>query len=287
MHEIEQTDELASVVGSARCAGLSHGFVPTMGCLHAGHLKLIDTSRKENDVTVLSVYVNPSQFGPSEDLGRYPRDIVRDRALAESAGVDILFRPSDAVMYPDGLQGQSVWVDPGDLGTGMEGEFRPGHFRGVATVVAKLLEMVRPDRMYLGQKDAQQAVVLSRMVRDLALAVTVRVIPTVREPDGLALSSRNIYLSTEERLEAAALNRGLEEAEHQYANGGRDAGHLTQIVREVLARDAPGGRIDYIAVVDAKTLKPVVGEVQGATLICLAVWFGSTRLIDNVSLAAE
>jgi len=232
----------------------SVGLVPTMGAFHAGHLALFEAARQENDVVVASLFVNPAQFGEREDLERYPRDEERDAELAEEAGVDVLFTPSPEEMYPEGY---ATWVDVGELGRKLEGEFRPGHFRGVATVCLKLFNIVRPDRAYFGQKDAQQAAVIKQLVRDLNLDLEIRVVPTVRDDDGLALSSRNAYLSPEERETALALPRAL-------ATG--DLGRA----RELLA----GLDIDYVE----------EANFNGQRVLAAAVRVGKTRLIDNVVL---
>ena len=235
----------------------SVGLVPTMGAFHAGHQALFEAARAENDVVVVSLFVNPAQFGAGEDLDRYPRDEARDAKLAEEAGIDILFAPSAEEMYPDGY---GTWVDVGELGEKLEGEFRPGHFRGVATVCLKLFNIVRPDRAYFGQKDAQQAAVVKQLVRDLNLDLEIRVVPTVRDDDGLALSSRNAYLSPEERDAALALPRAL---------GTKDL----QLAREGL-RDLD---VDYVEVAD----------LNGQKVLAAAVHIGKTRLIDNVILEGE
>jgi pantoate--beta-alanine ligase len=235
----------------------SVGLVPTMGAFHAGHLALFAAAREENDLVVASLFVNPAQFGANEDLDRYPRDEERDAQLAEDAGVDVLFAPSAEEMYPNGY---ATWVDVGDLGRRLEGEFRPDHFRGVATVCLKLFNIVRPDRAYFGQKDAQQAAVMKQLVRDLNLGLEIRVVPTVRDDDGLALSSRNRYLSPEERAAALALPRALET---------RDAAKA----RELL----DGLEIDYLE----------EASFNGQRVLAAAVRVGQTRLIDNVILEGD
>jgi len=239
--------------------GVSLGLVPTMGALHAGHLSLLAAARSENETVVMSLFVNPTQFGDVADLARYPRDTEHDLALAEKAGVDVVFAPSEGEMYPPGFQ---TWVDVVELGSTLEGESRPGHFRGVATVVLKLLEIVRPTRVYFGQKDAQQSAVVRRMISDLALEVELRVLPTVRDSDGLALSSRNVLLSPKEREQALALPRAL-------GTGDRDDALA-------LLRSTPGLEVDYVEVAD---FEPRV--------LAGAVRVGSTRLIDNVPLEAS
>ena len=240
-----------------RGSGPGTGLVPTMGAFHAGHLALFAAAREENDIVVASLFVNPAQFGANEDLDRYPRDEERDAQLAEEAGVDVLFAPAAEEMYPDGY---ATWVDVGDLGRRLEGEFRPDHFRGVATVCLKLFNIVRPDRAYFGQKDAQQAAVVKQLVRDLNLGLEIRVVPTVRDDDGLALSSRNRYLSPDEREAALALPRAL---------ATRDAAKA----RELL----DGLEIDYLE----------EASFNGQRVLAAAVRVGKTRLIDNVILEGE
>jgi len=264
-----------------RKAGRSVGLVPTMGALHEGHLSLIRRAREENDVVVVSVFVNPTQFGPQEDYSRYPRDLSRDTALAVEAGADLVFAPAAEEMY---LPGHSTWVEVEGLTDGRCGASRPGHFRGVCTVVTKLFALCRPDRAYFGQKDAQQLAVIRRMERDLNLGVDVVSCAIVREDDGLALSSRNVYLTPEERAQAVALSRSLRAAEQLVAEGEHRAKAIEATVRQVLA-EATLGEVDYVALVDAEELTP--GEVSaGEVLLALAVRFGGTRLIDNTVLRA-
>lgn len=250
MRVVRTIAELPEPLGSV-------GLVPTMGAFHPGHLSLFAVARAENDVVVASLFVNPAQFGPGEDLDRYPRDEARDTRLAEEAGVDILFAPSAEELYPEGYQ---TWVDVEDLGQRLEGEFRPGHFRGVATICLKLFNIVRPERAYFGQKDAQQAAVVKRMVSDLNLGVEIRVLPTVRDEDGLAFSSRNAYLSPREREAALALPRAL----------------ATKNLEQ--ARDELRGlEVDYVEEAD----------LDGQRVLAGAVRIGKTRLIDNVILEGE
>lgn len=256
------------------------GFVPTMGYLHQGHLALVRRARAENASVAVSIFVNPTQFGPTEDFERYPRDPERDATLLREAGVDLLFMPPPAEMYPPGYD---TWVDVGGVTARLEGAERPGHFRGVATVVTKLFNLVQPDRAYFGQKDAQQLVVIQKLTRDLNLPVEIVPCPTVREPDGLAMSSRNVYLTPEERREALALSRALHEAERLFAAGERDAGVLRDRVRAVISEGAPRGRIDYVSVADAETLAELEW-VDRRALVSLAVRFPSARLIDNTVL---
>ena len=239
--------------------GGSIGLVPTMGALHAGHLSLVEAARAENDTVVMSLFVNPAQFGDTSDLARYPRDTERDLALAEQGGVDFVFAPSEGEMYPPGFQ---TWVEVTEIGSILEGEFRPGHFRGVATVVLKLFEIVRPTRAYFGQKDAQQAAVIRRMIRDLALEIELRVLPTVRDTDGLALSSRNELLSPDEREAALALPRALATRE-------RDA--ALAVLHAVHDLD-----VDYVEIADFEP-----------TVLAAAIRVGRVRLIDNVPLEGD
>jgi pantoate--beta-alanine ligase len=253
------------------------GLVPTMGSLHEGHLSLARRARAENDLVVMSLFVNPTQFGAGEDLDRYPRDLDRDLHLAGDAGVDAVFHPQPDEMYDPGY---CTWVDVEGLADRLCGARRPGHFRAVATVVTKLFGLCRPERAYFGQKDAQQALVIRRMAADLDLGVDVVVCPIVREPDGLAMSSRNVYLTPAERTQAAMLYRALREAEAAIAAGGRDAGVVRATVLSALA-EAPLGRVDYVEVVAAEDLRPV-DVIAGEVLVALAVRFGTSRLIDNV-----
>ena len=273
MKVVRTIDELRKY-GPSRGTVPGTGLVPTMGAFHAGHLALFAAARAENEVVVVSLFVNPAQFGPDEDLDRYPRDEARDAKLADEAGVDLLFAPSADEMYPDGY---GTWVDVGDLGRRLEGEFRPDHFRGVATVCLKLFNIVRPDRAYFGQKDAQQVAVVRRLVRDLDLGVEVRVAPTVREEDGLALSSRNVYLSSDERKAAASLSAALREAANSYAAGERDPEALRGLLITRLTAE-PLVSIDYAELVDPATFQ------KPGSLAVVAARLGKTRLIDNHDL---
>jgi pantoate--beta-alanine ligase len=256
------------------------GLVPTMGALHDGHLSLVREARRMCDVVVVSVFVNPTQFGPSEDYEHYPRDLTKDTALLTDYNVDYIFAPAAEEMYP---QGFSTYVNVSGLSKPLEGATRPGHFRGVATVVAILLNTIRPDFAFFGQKDAQQAVIIKRMVKDLAFDSEIVVLPTVREESGLAISSRNLYLSPEEQHSAAVIHRGLTKAEEVFANGERHAGTLEEVVRTTIESE-PGVRIDYISVVDAKTLDNVDKLDERPILIAVAAYVGKTRLIDNTIL---
>jgi pantoate--beta-alanine ligase len=257
------------------------GFVPTMGALHEGHLSLVRASQAECGLTVVSIFVNPSQFGPKEDYRRYPRDLEKDLAMLGRCGPasPVVFSPTDEEMYPPGF---STWVEAGTVTEPWEGYFRPGHFRGVATVVLKLLNIVLPDQAFFGQKDYQQATVIRRLVRDLDVLVTIRVQPTVREPDGLAMSSRNAYLSPLERQQALVLWKSLCLARDLAEHGERDPGRIVEKMREIIL-SVPEARIDYIALADPDTLAPV-SEIRGRTLAAVAVRVGGTRLIDNCFL---
>ncbi|HMK09543.1 MAG TPA: pantoate--beta-alanine ligase [Anaerolineales bacterium] len=253
------------------------GLVPTMGFLHEGHLSLARRARQECRNVVVSIFVNPTQFGPSEDLGAYPRDLPRDLGLLAGAGVDLVWTPSPADVYPPGFQ---TWVTVEGLAQGLEGERRPGHFRGVATVVTKLFLAVQPQRAYVGQKDAQQAAVIRRVAVDLNFPVDVVVCPTVREPDGLAMSSRNSYLDPQERRAAPVLFRALEAARRAHAAGEHDADRLRQAMGAVLAEE-PRANVQYVSVADPDTLEEIHGPAARA-LFSLAVFIGKTRLIDNL-----
>ena len=253
------------------------GLVPTMGYLHEGHKSLIDKAVMENDRVVVSVFVNPIQFGPSEDLASYPRDLERDAELCEKAGANVIFHPEDSEMYFDDF---CTYVDMDDLTKGLCGKTRPTHFRGVCTVVSKLFHIVAPDRAYFGQKDAQQLAVIRRMVRDLNFDLEIVGCPIVREEDGLAKSSRNTYLSAEERKAAVVLHKGLTEGEKLLEAGEKDAAKVIAAVREVIEKE-PLAKIDYVELVDWNTLKPV-NTVEDTVLMAVAVYIGKTRLIDNV-----
>ena len=267
-------------VRAARVAGKRIGFVPTMGYLHEGHLTLMREARKECDFVVVSIFVNPTQFGPNEDFARYPRDLERDSALCESVPVDIIYFPSVDEMYPKPYL-TSVRVS--GITDTLCGASRPGHFEGVATVVAKLFNIVMPDVAYFGQKDAQQVAVIQRMVTDLNMDLEIRPVAIVREPDGLAMSSRNVYLSPEQREAALVLSRSLQMAQRRVAEGERDMAALREAIRTVIAAE-PLGEIDYVEIVDMLTLKPVE-RLEDRALAALAVRFGKTRLIDNCILS--
>ena len=255
------------------------GLVPTMGYLHEGHLSLVRRCREDNATAVASIFVNPTQFGPSEDLSTYPRDMEGDLAKLEAEGVDLVFAPDASEMYPDGFD---TTIDVGDIARRLEGEHRPGHFQGVATVVCKLLTIVRPDNVYFGQKDAQQCLVIKRLNADLNLGAEVVVLPTVRDPDGLALSSRNAYLSSENREVALSLYRALTLAETSYAGGVRDARVLRREMLALLEAE-PAAAVEYVSVADAETLVEL-DAMDGPALVSMAVRIGRVRLIDNVVL---
>ncbi|OGV64995.1 MAG: pantoate--beta-alanine ligase [Lentisphaerae bacterium RIFOXYA12_64_32] len=275
MDIIRTIPEMQAWALNAWRAGRRIGLVPTMGYLHAGHLSLVQVARVHAEVTVVSIYVNPTQFGPNEDLAAYPRDFERDEALCRDAGVDVVFYPSDADMYaPD----HSVWIVEEVLSKPLCGRSRPTHFRGVATVVAKLFNAVLPTVAVFGQKDAQQALVIQRLARDLNSPVRVIVAPTVREPDGLAMSSRNKYLSPDERQRAVAISKGLRRAADLYAAGTRDVNRLRDTVTDGIT--AAAGRVDYVEILSRDALAPVT-TVDRPCLLAVAAFFGKTRLIDN------
>jgi pantoate--beta-alanine ligase len=272
-------DEVRRAVAAARSRSLSLGFVPTMGALHEGHASLLRAARQECGFVIASIFVNPTQFGPNEDFKRYPRTLDADLDLCRREGADVVFTPEPSTVYPHGFR---TYVEVAGLQDLWEGAARPGHFRGVTTVVLKLYNIVQPDTAYFGQKDAQQVRIIEQMVRDLNLPVRVRVCPTVREPDGLALSSRNRYLSAEEREQARVLSQALFEAKAMIAEGARDAG----TIREHLAtriRETPGAVLDYVAVLDANSFQEVP-HLKGRVLLVLAARIGTTRLIDNVAV---
>jgi pantoate--beta-alanine ligase len=265
-----------------RHAGDDIGLVPTMGALHAGHDSLVSRARRENQRVVVSIFVNPKQFGPHEDFEKYPRPFAEDRARLETLGVDAIFHPPVDQIYPAAFKTR---VDPGPLGEVLEGKSRPGHFGGVLTVVLKLLNLTQPKRAYFGQKDFQQVVLVRQLVRDFALPVRIVVVPTVREPDGLAMSSRNAYLDPGQRQLAPIVRRAVAETARAFTAGETDAIELERLTKERLA-GAPGLEIDYVAVVDETTLSRPEHAVPGSVL-AVAVKLGSTRLIDNVVLGAE
>ncbi|HHU85529.1 MAG: pantoate--beta-alanine ligase [Pelotomaculaceae bacterium] len=271
--------EIREFVRQARLAGCTVGLVPTMGYLHEGHLELMRRARERCGIVVASVFVNPTQFGPNEDLARYPRDLERDARLAAEVGVDVIFNPPVEEMYPPGY---CTYVDVERITENMCGASRPGHFRGVATVVTKLFNIVRPDAAFFGQKDAQQALVIRRMAADLNMDLEIVTVPTVREPDGLAMSSRNVYLDPEQRRAALVLAGSLDRAVEAVRAGERDVLQIRRLVEELI-RAEPLARIDYVEIYSYPGLEPVE-RLQGQALLALAVKFGQTRLIDNVIL---
>jgi pantoate--beta-alanine ligase len=273
--------EVRKLVRQARHQGRTIGFVPTMGALHQGHVSLIEAAAGQGDFIVVSIFVNPTQFGPSEDFSKYPRPIEQDLEICKEHGVELVFAPSPREMY--GQEGLT-WVDVERLTEPLCGRFRPGHFRGVSTVCAKLFNIVLPDRAFLGQKDAQQAVVIRRMVKDLNMPLEVVVCPTVREPDGLAKSSRNQYLSPVHRSQAATIYKALRHGEDEIRRGIKDGGKLVEAITAIL-RQVPGIEIQYVSIVDAESLQPK-DPVAGRVLVAVAVRIGSTRLIDNIVVDA-
>ena len=254
------------------------GLIPTMGYLHSGHLSLVQTARTQCASTVVSIFVNPTQFGPQEDLNSYPRDLARDLDLLEKEGVDLVWTPTPELMYPADFQ---TWVTVEEVTQPLEGQMRPGHFRGVTTVVAKLFNAVQPDMAYFGQKDAQQAVVIRQMVHDLNFNLEVVVCPIVREADGLAMSSRNVYLNPDERQAATSLYQALRAAQNAYAAGERNAQALRQAMSDILQRQ-PLAHTQYVSCADPETLVELDGTIPGRALLSMAVYIGNTRLIDNI-----
>jgi pantoate--beta-alanine ligase len=269
--------EVRRLVAEARSQGQSIGFVPTMGALHAGHMSLCEAARTAAGFVVVSIFVNPTQFGPNEDLSRYPRPFEDDLKLCAEAGVDVVFHPAVDVLYPAGYH---TYVEVEGLQDTLCGASRPGHFRGVCTIVLKLFHIVGPDLAFFGQKDAQQVRIIQQMVRDLDVPVEIRIGPTVREPDGLALSSRNRYLDADQRRRAVVLYRALQTARSRIAAGERDAEELRRGMTAQIEA-TPGAALDYVAVADADTLRPMA-RLEGTVLLALAVKFGGTRLIDNL-----
>ncbi|MCA1491670.1 pantoate--beta-alanine ligase [Sinorhizobium alkalisoli] len=281
MKTITTIAALRAALAEHRRAGKSIGLVPTMGYLHVGHMELVRRARSENHVVVASIFVNPLQFGPSEDLAKYPRDLARDERMLEEGGVDFLFAPSVADMYPRPME---TVVDLPKLGSELEGAVRPGHFAGVATVVSKLFNIAQPDRAYFGEKDFQQLQIIRRMVEDLAQPVAVVGVPTVREDDGLACSSRNIYLTAEERRAAAIVPKALDEAERLIASGESDPGAVEKGVTEFLSSE-PLARPEVVALRDPDTLEPIGKIGDKPVLLLLFVRFGTTKLLDNRVIA--
>ncbi|EJZ18625.1 pantoate--beta-alanine ligase (plasmid) [Rhizobium sp. Pop5] len=284
MRVFSKIEELRHTLDALKRQGRTVGLVPTMGYLHAGHMQLVARARAENDIVVVSIFVNPLQFGPAEDLSKYPRDLERDSAMLRQAGVNFLFAPGVEDMYPRPMK---TVVDVPDLGRELEGEVRPGHFAGVATVVSKLFNIVQPQTAYFGQKDYQQVVIIKRMVEDLAMPVQVIPVPTVRDSDGLALSSRNVYLSEEERRAAVIVPQTLDEAERLVGEGLSDARELEAKLTAFLNRE-PLAKPEVVAVRDAETLA-TVASIEEPVVVALFVRIGSTRLLDNrvIRIAAD
>jgi len=277
MRLIDSISDIKAVIKAQKSMGKTIGLVPTMGYLHEGHMSLVNMSVQHNDFTVLSVFVNPVQFGPNEDFERYPRDIDRDIKMAETAGVDVVFSPSVSKMYPDGYK---TYVEVEGITNILCGRTRPGHFKGVTTVVNKLFNIVQPDRAYFGQKDAQQVVVIKKMVKDLNMNLEIVTCPIVREKDGLAMSSRNVYLSGEERKSALILSKSLFEAEELIKKGKTGKENILKYITDRI-KSEKSAQIDYIEIINAETLDSIE-FLKGRVLIALAVKFGNTRLIDNV-----
>ncbi len=284
MRLIHTVAELREEIALAKAQNLTIGLVPTMGALHEGHASLITAANRENDFVVVSVFVNPTQFGPNEDLDAYPRTLEADCKLAEEKGANVVFAPSPKEMYPSE---DDTWVEvTGDVTKVLCGRTRPIHFRGVTTVVTKLFNLAQPDRAYFGQKDAQQVEVLKRMVKDLFFPLELRVMPIIREKDGLAKSSRNTYLNESERIAALVLSRSLKAAKEMYAAGERDAEKIIAAVTERIKAE-PMSNIDYVEIYALPELKPIANPLKGSNLLAVAVKFGTTRLIDNVVLEEE
>ncbi|KDR96149.1 pantoate--beta-alanine ligase [Peptoclostridium litorale DSM 5388] len=280
---INKPNEMSEKIKSLKLQGKSIGFVPTMGYLHNGHMSLIEKARGENDIVAVSIFVNPTQFGAGEDLDSYPRNIERDEALCKEKGADIIFAPQSVDMYP---KGYSTYVDvEGSITRGLCGASRPGHFRGVATVLAKLFNIVQPQRAYFGQKDAQQVAVVRRMAEDLNMDVEIVSCPIVREEDGLAMSSRNTYLSPGERMDALVLSRSLFEAKEMIMSGKRDASNIKSHIKSGIS-GVKSADIDYVEIVDADSMEDLE-VIRGRVLVALAVRVGKTRLIDNIILEVE
>lgn len=282
MRVVHDIEEMRAISEKARAEGKTVGLVPTMGALHSGHIELARRAREECGIVIMSIFVNPIQFGPNEDYEAYPRTLKADAELAEEAGVDYIFAPDAKQMYP---KEPLTSLDVGKLTEHLCGASRPGHFRGVATVVAKLFNITRPHRAYFGMKDAQQLRVLIRMNEDLNFGITIVPVPTVREADGLAISSRNTYLSREDRLRAVVLSRSLKLAERLVASGELDAGKIKSAMRDLIMSEVPDALIDYVEIVDDDTVQPI-DKVDGKALVALAVRIGGTRLIDNVTVKA-
>jgi len=277
MKVAKTVESVRRLVKAARSAGRTIGFVPTMGALHIGHISLIEAARKDCDFVIVSIFVNPTQFGPSEDFAKYPRPLKADLNICRKAGVNLVFVPTPKAMYP----GENLsWVDVEKLSGPLCGKFRPGHFRGVATVCAKLFNIVLPDFAFFGQKDAQQAIVIKKMVADLNMPLEIVVCPTVREENGLAMSSRNQYLTAQQKKDAAFIYKSLQKCRQMIKQGGRDTKKIIAEMRKIL-KQIPSVEIQYISIVDAETLQNI-DRVAGKILAAIAVKIGHTRLIDNI-----
>lgn len=277
IQKISTVEEMQATSARLRSEGKSIGLVPTMGFFHEGHLSLMRKSVEENDVTITTLFVNPTQFGESEDLNAYPTNIDRDRDMADSVGVDILFAPTRNAMYPEGYK---TYIRVDEWSDKLCGITRPIHFRGVTTVCCKLFNICRPNNAYFGQKDAQQLLIIKKMVQDLNMDVNIVPMPIFREPDGLAMSSRNVYLTPEERADAVLLNRGISRAREMFAAGNTNAAELKTAVREIM-ESSPRIKVDYVETVDTKTLEPADQLRSGNTLLAVAAFLGKARLIDN------
>jgi len=282
MRIISSIKEMSDTAKKIKHDGKRIGFVPTMGALHEGHLSLMRKARKENDCVVVSIFVNPVQFGPKEDFKKYPRDFKYDAALCKRMGVDLIFFPAAESVYPKNYK---TYVNVEDLNNSLCGKFRPGHFKGVATVVAKLFNIVSPDVAYFGKKDAQQCAIIKKMVQDLNIPVKIKVLPTIREKDGLALSSRNSYLNRLERDDAAVLYEALKLAKKSIRQGKSSVSAVIQDMKRLINKKN-SAKIQYMAIVDQESLKPL-NKIQGKVLIALAVFIGETRLIDNIIVNAK
>jgi len=276
MKIITKIAELKAEIKALKSNGKIIGLVPTMGCLHEGHLSLVRSSVKKADCTVVSIFVNPTQFSPNEDFREYPRDLKNDSEILEREGVDYLFIPEASAMYPEGFK---TYIEVHDLQDKLCGRSRPGHFRGVYTVVLKLFNIVDPDVSFFGQKDAQQAIVLKRMVKDLDLDVNIEILPIIREKDGLALSSRNTYLDPEQRKAALCLSKSLREADEMFKNGEMKSARIIRSMEEIIKSEALA-KIDYVRIVDLNNLDPLA-RIEKEALIAVAVFIGKNRLIDN------
>lgn len=277
MRIIRSIKQMFGISQKVKFEGKSVGFVPTMGALHEGHLSLIRKARKDNDIVIVSIFVNPAQFGPKEDFKKYPRELKEDCRLCRKEGVDIIFYPQVKEIYP---QGYRTYIEVKDLSNVLCGKFRPGHFRGVATVVTKLFNIVGADIAYFGQKDAQQAIIIKRMVSDLNIPIKIKVMSTVREIDGLAMSSRNAYLSQEERKDAVVLSEALNLARNLIRRGKKNSSKIIRQMKQLINKKK-NAKVQYISIVDLENLKPIE-IIKGKVLIALAVWIGKTRLIDNI-----